>query len=83
MCLGGAVVASWALTQEVAGWQVWALMLQWQIYLSLNSLISLKIFRENSINVAKKYFHYMYNMIEGNKFRVKGMMLPAKWSDVK
>ena len=24
MCLAGAVVASWSLTQEVAGWQVWA-----------------------------------------------------------
>ena len=27
MCLAGAVVASWSLTQEVAGWQVQALLL--------------------------------------------------------
>ena len=28
MCLaGGAVVASWSITQEVAEWQVWALLL--------------------------------------------------------
>ena len=24
MCLAGAVVAFWSLTQEEAGWQVWA-----------------------------------------------------------
>ena len=27
MCLAGAVVASWSLTQELAGWQVRALLL--------------------------------------------------------
>ena len=47
VCLAGAVVASWSLTQEVAGWQVRALVLWWQIFLSLNSV---KTFRENSIN---------------------------------
>ena len=29
MCLVGAVVAFWFLTQEVARWQVRALLLQW------------------------------------------------------
>ena len=49
MCLVGAVVASWSLTQQVAGWQVRALLMEWQIVLSLNSGKSLKTFRENSI----------------------------------
>ena len=42
MCLAGTVVASWSLRQEVA---VWALLLWWQIFFSLNSV---KTFRENS-----------------------------------
>ena len=46
--LAGIVVASWSLTQEVAGWQVQALLLQRQIFLSLNSLNSVKTFRKNS-----------------------------------
>ena len=37
MCLAGTVVASWSLTQKVAGWQVQALLLKSQIFLSLNS----------------------------------------------
>ena len=45
MYLAGTVVASWSLRQEVAGWRVRAILLQWQIFLSLNSV---KTFRENS-----------------------------------
>ena len=43
MCLAGAVVASWSLTQEVAEWQVQALL-----FFSLNSVNSVKTFRENA-----------------------------------
>ena len=28
MCLGGSMIASWSLTQEVAGWQLRALLLE-------------------------------------------------------
>ena len=48
MCFAGTMVAPWSLTQQVAGWQVWALSLQWQIFLLLNSANSVKTFRENS-----------------------------------
>ena len=43
MRLAGAVVASWSLTQEVAEWQVQALL-----FFSLNSANSVKTFRENA-----------------------------------
>ena len=49
MCLDGAVVPSWSVTQEMAGWKVWVLLLYWQIFLSLNPANSVKTFRENSI----------------------------------
>ena len=48
MCLAGAVVASWSPTKEVAGWQVQTLLLQRQLFLSLNSANSVKTYRENS-----------------------------------
>ena len=48
MCLAGAVVASWSLTQE---WQVRALLLNWKIFLSLNSLNSVKHLEKTPILV--------------------------------
>ena len=49
MCLAGTVVASWLLTQEVAGSSP---LLWWQLFVSLNSANSGKTFRENS-NAAR------------------------------
>ena len=46
MCLAGYVVASWSLTQEMAGSSSFTIA---TIILSLNSLNSVKTFRENSI----------------------------------
>ena len=45
MCLTGAVVASWSLTQEVAGLSHFSVMTN---ILSLNSANSVKPFRKNS-----------------------------------
>ena len=45
MCLAGAVVASWSLTQEVTG----SSPLKDKYFLSLNSLNSVKTFRKNII----------------------------------
>ena len=50
MCLAGAVVASWSLTQEVADSSPFNVMTN--IFLSLNSLNSTKIFSENSIIIS-------------------------------
>ena len=47
MCLAGTVVASWSLTQEVAGSIPFTVMMN---ILSLNSVNSMKTFRENSIS---------------------------------
>ena len=47
ICLAGTAVASWSLTQEVAGLSPFTLMTN---ILSVNSV---KTFRENSINVCR------------------------------
>ena len=52
MYLAGAVVASWSLTQEVSGSSPFTVM---TIFLSLNSLNSVKTFRKNS-SVFLTYF---------------------------
>ena len=51
MCLAGAVVASWFLTQEVVGSNPFTIM---TIFLSLNSLNLVKTFRENSNDQGEK-----------------------------
>ena len=55
MCLTGAVVSSWSLKQDLAGWQVCALLLKGQIFFSLNSVNSVKTFKENSTNLFSWY----------------------------
>ena len=50
MCLAGALVIPWSLTQEKTGWQVRALIMK-SIF-SLNSLNSLETFRKNSNGMA-------------------------------
>ena len=54
MCLAGAVIASWSLTQEVAGSSPFTIA---TITLSLNSANSVKTFRENSIMKYQCYRH--------------------------
>ena len=49
MCLGGAEVASWSLTQEVAGSSPFTVLIN---IFSLNLLNSVKTFRENSNSLA-------------------------------
>ena len=48
MCLTGAVVTSWSLTQEVAGSNPLTVMTN---ILSLNSVNLMKTFRENSVHL--------------------------------
>ena len=50
MCLAGAVVASWSLTQEVAGSSPFTVMTN---ILSVNVLNSVKTFRKNSQYIRK------------------------------
>ena len=57
MCVAGAVVASWSLTQEVAGGRFEPFYCNDKYLLSLNSAInSVKTFRDNS-NVKQFYYN--------------------------
>ena len=49
MCLAGAMVASWSLTQEMAGSAPFYCK---HFYWALNSLNSVKTFRKNSITIS-------------------------------
>ena len=85
MCLADTVVASWCLTEEVAGWQVWAILLQWQIFLPLNSL---KTFREDSIDlfyccgiINKLLWAKCFELMGSTYFQVRSNPKEAKYTN--
>ena len=69
MCLAGAVVASWSLTQEVTDSSPFNAMTN--IFLSLNFLNSTKIFSENSIIMSAGIWYSFLPVLSHNVFSTK------------